>query len=64
MNTDELAERYTIICNLIEALQLKRKDEDYYNLDLENLPNLTSPQARKIANFIVETFEAQHFDTN
>lgn len=64
MNTDELAERYTIICNLIEALWFKRKDEDYYNVDLENLPNLTSPQARKIANFIIETLQAQLFDTN
>lgn len=58
MNIDEVAERYTIICNLIEALWLKRKDEDYYNVDLQNLPNLTSPQARKIANFIIETLQA------
>lgn len=53
-----LAERYTTICNLIEAIWFKRKDEDYYNIDLENLPNLTSPQSRKIANFIMEALDA------
>lgn len=58
MNTDEFTEKYTTICNLIEALWIKRKDEDYYNVDVENLPNLTSPQARKIANFIMDTLEA------
>jgi hypothetical protein len=49
------AERYMILCN-IEAIWLKRNDPDYYDVDLENLPRLTSPQARRIATFIEELF--------
>jgi hypothetical protein len=55
---EQYAEKYTTLCNLIEALWLKRLDADYYKVDLENLPNLTSPQARKIAMFIMETVQS------
>jgi Recombination endonuclease VII len=50
-------QRYATLCNLIEAIWIKRNDEDYYNVDLEDLPPLTSPQARRIATFIEELFE-------
>jgi hypothetical protein len=53
---EKLAERYGILCNLIEAIWLKKDDPDYYDIDLENLPPLTSPQARKIALFIENLF--------
>jgi hypothetical protein len=48
--------RYAVLCKLIEAIWLKREDDDYYEIDLENLPPLTSPQARKIATFIEKLF--------
>jgi hypothetical protein len=50
-------DRYTILCNLFEAIFLKRLDKDYYNIDVENLPSLTSPQARKLASFVESLFE-------
>lgn len=53
-NDDDFAEKYTTICNLVEAMWLKRTDNDYYNIDLQNLPAMTSPEARRIANFIFE----------
>jgi hypothetical protein len=52
------AETYTTICNLIEAIWLKRNDKDYYNIDTTNLPPLTSPQARKLATFIMHIIDA------
>jgi hypothetical protein len=39
------AGRYMILCNLIEAIWLKRNDPDYCDVDVENLLRLTSPQA-------------------
>jgi hypothetical protein len=61
MNKDQFAEKYMIICNLIEAIWQKRKDDNYYDVDLNNLPNLTSPQARKIATFITDTLGVDEF---
>lgn len=49
-------DRFMILCNLIEALWEKRMDEDYFNVDLENLPPATSSQARRIALFIERLF--------
>ena len=49
--------RYTTLCNLIEALWMKRNDEKYYEIDLKHLPSITSPEARKIATFIEELYE-------
>ena len=49
------ANTYMTVCNLIEAMWLKRNDKDYYNIDTTNLPPMTSPQARKLATFIMET---------
>jgi hypothetical protein len=47
--------QYTTMCNLIEAIWLKKDDKDYYNIDLENLPSMTSPQVRTSALFIMQT---------
>ena len=51
------ADTYMTLCNLIEAMWLKRNDKDYYDIDTANLPPMTSPQARKLATFIMETIE-------
>ena len=51
------ANTYMTLCNLIEAMWLKRNDKDYYNIDTTNLPRMSSPQARKLADFIMETIE-------
>jgi len=56
---DDLAHRYMVLCNLIEAIWAKRLDRDYYNIDLTDLPPFTSPQARRIATFIEELFEEE-----
>ena len=48
----EDSEHYTKLCSLFEAIWLKRADEDYYNIDTENLPAMTSPQARKLATWV------------
>jgi hypothetical protein len=55
---DELVERYTLMCNLIEAIWLAAKsDEDNLNaLDLNDLPPLTSDGARRIASFIEDVY--------
>ena len=55
---DVLVERYSVLCNLIETIWEKRLDDDYYNIDVDNLPEprMTSPQARKIATFIESLF--------
>lgn len=54
--TDKQAKRYTTLCQLIEAFWMKRHDSDYYDVDLNQLPPLTSPQARRIAAFIESLF--------
>jgi hypothetical protein len=56
---DKFAEKFATICNLIEAIWLKRKAKDYYEINLEDLPPLTSPQARKIAGFIFDVLEVE-----
>jgi hypothetical protein len=52
------AEKFGILCSLIEGIWLKRDDEDYHDVDLDCLPPLTSPQARRIAYFIMDTLDA------
>lgn len=54
---EQHAEKFTIMCNLIETLWLQRKAKDYHTIDLDNLANLTSPQARRVAMFIMQTLE-------
>ncbi len=49
---DNIVDRYMILCNLIEAIWLKRADKNYYDIDLDDLPAMTSPQARRVATFI------------
>lgn len=56
---DIYAEKYMVICNLIEAIWLKKDAKDYYDIDLQDLPPLTSPQARKIASFIFDVLEVE-----
>jgi len=41
--SERYANQYATLCNLIEGIWLKRKDKDYFDVDLDNLPNLTSP---------------------
>jgi hypothetical protein len=53
------SEQYMVLCNLIEALWLKRLDADYYDVDLGNLPEMTSPQARRVAKFIADTLKCE-----
>jgi hypothetical protein len=52
-------ERYEILCNLIEALWVRRDDPDWNNFDLANLPRMTSPQAEHIATFIQRMFDVE-----
>jgi hypothetical protein len=52
----ENAERYMTLCNLFEAIWLKRQDANYYDIDLNNLPAVTSPQARELATFVESLF--------
>ena len=51
------SERYTKLCSLFEAIWLKRSDEDYYDIDTENLPAMTSPQAFKLATWVLDLFD-------
>ena len=57
---DREVTRYSILCNLIEAIWLQRRAKKYYDIDLDAVLageiNLTSPQARKIATFIDELY--------
>lgn len=53
------AERFTIICNVVEALWLKRLDPDYYAVKLDDLPTLTSSEARRIAAFIDDLYQSE-----
>lgn len=62
MISDKRAEQYTILCNLFEALWIKRRDKDYYDIDTDDLPPLTSPQARKLASFVFEVLEVGYDD--
>jgi hypothetical protein len=59
MNKKQTADKYMKLCNLFEALWLKRNDTDYYDIDLDNLPPLTSPQARRLATFVFELMGKQ-----
>jgi len=45
--------RYMTLCNLLEGMWML---ENPWEVDLEDLPPVTSPQARKIALFIEELF--------
>jgi len=44
--------RYMKLCNLIETLWMNRQSKKYYDIQLDDLVLLTSPQARRIATFI------------
>jgi hypothetical protein len=50
------AERYMILCNLIETIWAQSSDKDYYDIDFDNLIPFTSPQARRIASFIDDLY--------
>jgi hypothetical protein len=56
---EKRAEQYMTICNLFEALWLQRRSKNYYDVDTDNLPPLTSPQARKLAAFVFEVLEIE-----
>lgn len=49
---DREAERYMILCNLIETLWARRDRKDFWKVDYTHLEGMTSPQAREIATFI------------
>jgi hypothetical protein len=49
----EEVERYTLMCNLIEAIWLA---DNLNTLDLNDLPPLTSDGARRIASFIEDVY--------
>jgi hypothetical protein len=51
------AARYAILCNLIETIWAQSEDEDYYDIDFDELIPFTSPQARRIASFIESLYE-------
>jgi hypothetical protein len=51
------ANRFMTLCNLFEGIWLQRQDPDYYDVDLDNLPALTSPQARRLATFVEGLFD-------
>lgn len=49
---DRQADRYMILCNLIETLWARREKKDFWKVDYTQLFDMTSPQAREIATFI------------
>jgi hypothetical protein len=51
------AERYMILCTLIETMWVNRAKKYYYKVDYARLVPLTSPQAREIAAFINSLYE-------
>jgi hypothetical protein len=53
---DKQAEIYMTLCNLFEAIWLKRRSKTYYEINTNNLPPMTSPQARKLATFVFDLF--------
>ena len=54
---ERVAERYGILCSLIETMWVNRAKKDYYKVDYTRLMPLTSPQAREIAAFIDSLYE-------
>jgi len=50
------AGRYTTVCTSSRPIWQKRLDNDYYDIDLEDSPALTSPHARRIASFIEDLY--------
>lgn len=64
---DRVAERYMILCNLIETLWANRNKKDFYKVNYTRLMLLTSPQAREISMFIDslywdECWKAEEYD--
>ena len=48
--------RFTKVCNLIETLWAQRLEDNYYDVDFDDLLPMTSPQARKIAGFVDDLY--------
>lgn len=48
------ADRYMVLCNLLETMWALKKP---WEVDLKDLVPMTSPQARKIANFIDDLYD-------
>lgn len=55
--SDRLAARYMILCNLIETMWANRKEKEYYRVDYTDLDPVTSQQAREVASFIESLYE-------
>jgi hypothetical protein len=54
LTEDEFAERYTELCNYIEAMWSKRKSKEYWNVQPKDILPVVSPQSRKVAMHICE----------
>lgn len=53
---DKQAEIYMTLCNLFEAIWLKRRSNTWYEIDTSNLPPMTSERARNLATFVFDLF--------